>query len=75
MPCGDGGNSMDMQSPMVGGNMKGRIFRKTAQVYRSRDPGPRELQRRHMENLYAKADVGSKKPRPPEAPQSTKERR
>jgi hypothetical protein len=47
--------------------MKGRIRKSTQPVFRSRDPGPREMQRRHIENLYAKAEVV--KPRPPVTPQ------
>ena len=44
--------------------MKGRIRKPTQSVFRDRSPGPRELKRRAFENLYAKADVGSK-PKPP----------
>ena len=40
--------------------MKGRIRKPRTAVYRNRDPGPRELKRRALENLYAKAEVGSK---------------
>jgi hypothetical protein len=51
--------------------MKGQIRKPAHSVYRDRSPGPRELKRRAFENLYAKADVGSKPkpPRPPETPQ------
>jgi hypothetical protein len=52
--------------------MKGN-FRRPEPVFRSRDPGPRELKRRAFDAVLAKADVGSKpKPRPPVSPQSTK---
>lgn len=55
--------------------MKGQIRKPAHSVYRDRSPGPRELKRRAFENLYAKADVGSKKPLPPATPQNAKERR
>jgi hypothetical protein len=46
-----------------GGRMKAR--KPPPPVYRSRDPGPRELQRRHMENIFARAEAKAK-PRAPE---------
>ena len=52
--------------------MKGNYRRPEPLRALDRRPGPRQLQRRHMENLYAKADVGSKKPRPPVTPQESK---
>jgi hypothetical protein len=56
--------------------MKGRIRRSAQPVFRNRDPGPRELQRRYLENLYTKAEASSKpKPRPPETPDNSGRRR
>jgi hypothetical protein len=53
--------------------MKGRTRKPAHSVFRARDPGPRELQKRWMENLYAKAEASSKpKPHPPVTPQESK---
>ena len=50
--------------------------RKPAQpVFRARDPGPRELQKRYMDRLFEKAELTKPKPRPIETPDNSRERR
>ena len=49
--------------------MKRRIRKSAQPVYRSREPGPRELKRRAFDAVLAKAE---QKPRPPVTPQESK---